>query len=740
MSDSSQDRPGGSSPAGRDIDAVIAERLKAGERTNRLIHEKSPYLLQHAFNPVDWYPWGPEAFEKARREHKIIFLSVGYSTCYWCHVMEHGVFEDTAIARLMNELVVCVKVDREERPGVDRIYMTAVQAMTGSGGWPMSVFLTPDLKPFYGATYIPPVASGGRPGFPGLLRQLVDIWNNDPAKITDSGNRLVEFLRSAEAPADSGASASALVDAAFANISSTYDSLHGGFGVGPKFPRPAVFEFLFSYQSRHKNPEALAMGLHTLRAMAAGGMDDHLGGGFHRYSVDGEWRVPHFEKMLYDQAQLAISYIEAFQLTGESSFRTVAVDILDYVMMEMRDAGGGFYSAEDAESADEPGERKEEGVYYIWTLGDILEALGDERGKVFAFRYGVKDSGNALHDPMNVFTGKNILYAARTSDETAKALGIPVERVARILKESRAILKDLRARRPRPHLDDKIISGWNGLMISAYAKGYQVLGTSAYLDAATGAASFIAEKMSDPSTGTLFRRYRNGEARFEGGLQDYAFVVQGLLDLYESNFDETLLRRAIALTDLQMRLFRDTTDGSCYDTPPGDSTLLVRLREDYDGAEPSGNSVTAMNLFRLARLTDDPRWREYADGIVRSVAGRIAQRPDSAPYLLAASLWAESDPMEIVISGNPDDPATRALFSEIRRRYLPFKVVLHRGEKWPDDSPLPTFVRTLEFQAKNPLVYVCRNFTCRLPTGDPATLGSLLDEEIPRPPSSPPGQ
>ncbi len=331
---------------------------------------------------------------------------------------------------------------------------------------------------------------------------------------------------------------------------------------------------------------------------------------------------------------------------------------------------------------------------------------------------------------MKVFTGKNILYAARTIDETATVFGLPPERIALMLDESRSILKNARDRRPRPHLDDKIISGWNGLMISAFAKGYQAFGDPAYLAAASAASGFIAGKMTDPSSGRLFRRYRAGEARFDGGLQDYAFVVQGLIDLYEANFDESILSRAIRLTDVQMGLFRDATDGGCYDTPEGDSTLLVRLREEYDGAEPSGNSVTAMNLFRLARLTDNAKWREYADGIVRSVSSRIGRRPDSAPYLLAASFWAEADPMEIVISGGTDSPGVRALLAEIRRRYLPFKVEIGRGEKLPGDSLLPDFVRTLEYDPRKPLVYVCRNYACQLPTGDPATLGSLLDQGV----------
>ncbi len=725
MSDPSNERP----PA--TIDAVVAEKLKAGESPNRLIHEKSPYLLQHAFNPVDWFPWGPEAFAKAKRENKVIFLSVGYSTCYWCHVMERQVFEDTAIAKLMNELVVCVKVDREERPDVDRIYMSAVQAMTGSGGWPMSVFLTPDLEPFYGATYIPPVPAHGRPGFPGLLRQIADHWAKDPARIVESGARMIEYLKTAEGQTGDSTPAPAMAAGAFSTISASYDTMYGGFGPGPKFPRPALIEFLLAYHRRREAPAARGMALHTLRAMAAGGMYDHIGGGFHRYSVDGEWRVPHFEKMLYDQAQLASVYIAAFQLTAEPFFGDVARDVLDYVLAEMRDDSGGFYSAEDAESfIPGGGSEKEEGAFYVWTLGEILDALGEERGRVFAHRYGAADSGNALHDPMKVFTGQNILYAAQTIGETANALGIPADRVARMLEESRTILMELRSRRPRPHLDDKIISGWNGLMISAFAKGYQVFGDPSYLEAASSAAAFIADAMIDRSTGTLFRRYRVGEARFEGGLQDYAFVVQGLIDLYESNFDESVLKRAVALTDVQMRLFRDPEDGGCYDTPPGDSTLLVRLREEYDGAEPSGNSVTAMNLYRLARLTDDAKWRGYADGIVRSVSSRIGRRPDSAPYLLAASFWSEADPMEIVVSGDPGDGTTMALLSEIRGRYLPFKVVILRGENIASDFTLPAFVRSLHFQSGNPLVYVCRNFTCRLPTGDSAFLGSLLDEEI----------
>jgi uncharacterized protein YyaL (SSP411 family) len=727
---------------GRLVSSFIEKELRSGKKPNRLLGEKSPYLLQHAFNPVDWYPWGEEAFEKAKREDRVIFLSIGYSTCYWCHVMEREVFERPEIAVLMNELAVNIKVDREERPDIDRVYMASVQAMTGGGGWPMSVFLTPDLKPFYGATYIPPVAAHGRPGFPELLTRIAGLWKSDRDRVADSGEKMIGFLRELEAggartprpggPPVPGAtpetSPAELAARAAETFSSAFDAIHGGFGGAPKFPRPVVLAFLFAHHHRTGDESSRAMALETLRAMAAGGMYDHLAGGFHRYSVDGQWRVPHFEKMLYDQAQLAVAYIEAFQLSGDPFFAVVAREVLAYVLGEMRDAGGGFYSAEDAESVIPGDTVKEEGAFYVWTMKEILDALGEERGRVFAFRLGASDSGNALHDPMGVFGGKNILYAARTPGDTAKAFGLPADRVARMLDESRAILRGLRSGRPRPHLDDKIISGWNGLMISAFSKGYQAFGDPAYLEAASGAAAFVLGTMVDRSTGRLFRRYRDGEARFEGGLQDYAFVVQGLIDLYESNFDESLLSRAVEFARTQSSLFRDPADGGYYDTSESDPTILLRLREDYDGAEPSGNAVTALNLFRLARLTDDASWREAAEGIVLSVAARIAQRPESAPLLLAASFWGAADPMEIIVSGSPGDERTLALLREIRKRYLPFKVVIHAGETARDDSPLPKFLRSPEFKSDAPSAYVCRNYACRLPTGDPALLGPLLDE------------
>jgi uncharacterized protein YyaL (SSP411 family) len=438
--------------------------------------------------------------------------------------------------------------------------------------------------------------------------------------------------------------------------------------------------------------------------------------------------VPHFEKMLYDQAQLAVAYLEAVQVSGDPFFAGVAREVLGYVSSEMRDAGGGFYSAEDAESVVPGGAEKEEGAFYVWTIKEILDALGEEHGRVFAFRFGATEAGNALHDPMGVFTGKNILYAARTLDEAAKFSGMTADRVARMLDESRATLRGLRSRRPRPHLDDKIISGWNGLMISAFAKGYQALGDPAYLDAASGAAAFLLGRMVDPSTGRLYRRYREGEARFDGGLQDYAFVVQGLIDLYESNFDESLLARAVALVRTQTALFGDPDGGGFYDTPEGDPAILLRLREEYDGAEPSGNAVAALNLFRLARLTDAAEWREAAEGIVRSVSGRIERRPDSAPLLLAASFWGDADPAEIIVTGGLGDDRTRALLAEIRKRYLPFKVVMHKGGTVSGASPLPAFLRSPDYRGDTPSAYVCRNYACRLPTGDPAQLGALLDE------------
>ena len=710
--------------------SFVEEQLKHGKKPNRLIHEKSPYLLQHAFNPVDWYPWSEEAFEKARQQDKPIFLSIGYSTCYWCHVMEREVFEDTAIAQLMNEKLVCIKVDREERPDIDRVYMTAVQTMTGSGGWPMSVFLTPDRKPFFGATYIPPRAQYGRPGFPDLVHRIDELWHHDRQKLLESSEQLTEMLQRHSASASGVSLTDSVLHLAYNQCVQSYDREYAGFGSGPKFPRPVTFNFLLRYSYRTGEDSAQQMTLATLRAMANGGMYDHIGGGFHRYSVDGQWRVPHFEKMLYDQAQLVLSYLEAYQITHDEQYASVARDVLDYVSKNLTDKRDGFFSAEDAESALDPAhpDEKEEGTFYLWTKAEIDRILGKEHAEIFNHRFGVQDSGNALHDAQGVFSGKNILFVAHSIEETANKFGKHQEEINKILADARSKLFFQREQRPRPHLDDKIITAWNGLMISAYAKAYQALSERTYLDAAERAAHFIMSKLYEPRAQVLFRRYRDEEARFEGGLQDYAFFVQGLLDLYEASFDIRWIEHAIDLTSKQIEIFWDDADGGFFDISGKDSSILLRTKEDYDGAEPTGNSIAALNLLRLSLMTNNKDLRSKAETTI-SLFGRQLQRyPETAPQMLVAFEWSLSTPKEIIIAGKPNTSDTRELLRMVYTIFLPNKVLMLADGGTGQQkllSYLP-FIADMRMIDGNATVYVCENYACQLPTSDTKTIARLL--------------
>ncbi|MCH8068658.1 MAG: thioredoxin domain-containing protein, partial [Candidatus Marinimicrobia bacterium] len=519
---------------------LIARKLAEGGKPNRLINEKSPYLLQHAFNPVDWHPWGEEAFEKARKEDKPIFLSIGYSTCYWCHVMEREVFENESIAALMNKYVVSIKVDREERPDVDRVYMAALHAMGSRGGWPMSLFLTPDLKPFYGATYIPPTAKYGQPGFPDLLTRIHEVWTTNRQEILNSSRKIGDLLKQQSDPQVKATRAGKVaLQRGFDSYSRSYDLTNAGFGGAPKFPRPVSFNFLLRYYSRTGEKKALDMSLETLKRMAKGGMYDHIGGGFHRYATDARWHVPHFEKMLYDQAQLVISYLEAYQITHAKFYAYVARDILAYVKRNMTHPDGRFYSAEDAESAVDPAnpDEKEEGAFYTWTKSEIEGLLPPQEATVFNYYYGVKDNGNVQSDPHQEFVGENILFVAHTPAETGKQVHFSAGDVTDILAKSRAKLFYAREARPRPHLDDKVLVSWNGLMISAFARAHQILGDEKYLKSAEKASRFVLDNLYNSKKKELLRRYRDGEARYDAHLEDYAFFIQGLLDLYEASLD-----------------------------------------------------------------------------------------------------------------------------------------------------------------------------------------------------------
>jgi uncharacterized protein YyaL (SSP411 family) len=733
--------------------------------TNRLAQEKSPYLLQHADNPVDWFPWGEEAFAKARAENKPIFLSIGYSTCHWCHVMAHESFESADVAAVMNREFVNIKVDREERPDVDRVYMTFVQATTGGGGWPMSVWLTPELKPFVGGTYFPPEDRYGQPGFTKVLERIAAAWKQDHEKISKQGTNIIEALEQAAA----GPAAEAVqlggqtLKAAYQQIARSYDAHEGGFGVAPKFPRPVTLNFLARMYAREPKSDsgkhALEMTLFTLRKMAAGGMHDHLGGGFHRYSVDSYWHVPHFEKMLYDQAQLAVAYLDAFQITREPLFEEVARDTLDYVRRDMTAKEGGFFSAEDADSEipvaavsgrrtnplegphhptggqRPPLQKKAEGAFYVWGKDEIDAALGSD-AEVFNFHYGVKPEGNVSPggDPHGEFTGKNILIELQTVADTARHFKKEVAELREMLANAREKLLTLRAERPRPHLDDKIITAWNGLMISAFARAAQILNDPAYLDAATRAATFVRAQLYDKGRKVLVRNYREGPSAVEGFADDYAFVIQGLLDLYEASFDVGWLQFAIELQETQDRLFFDEERGGYFSGTGKDASILLRMKEDNDSAEPAASSVAALNLLRLAQIRNDAGFFGRGEKTIHAFSAQISHFASAMPQMLVALDLTLGAPRQIVIAGAREATATRALLTEVHRHFIPNKILLlaDGGDEQTYLEEKLEALRGMKPVGGKPAVYVCENFTCKAPVTDPQALAALLEPARPR--------
>ena len=699
-------------------------------RTNRLIQEKSPYLLQHAHNPVDWYPWGTDAFAKARAEGKPIFLSVGYSTCHWCHVMERESFENETIASLLNEHFVAVKVDREERPDVDRMYMTALQAMGQNGGWPMSMFLTPGLKPFYGGTYFPPESRYGRAGFPDVLRRVSDIWKSEQGKVEESAETIVAFLSESAGPSDGHPRPGrAALDHCFDQFRRSFDTTSGGFGHDAKFPRPAALKFLLRYFHRTRNPEALSMAEFTLQAMARGGIRDHIGGGFHRYTVDAGWRLPHFEKMLYDQAQIADVYLDAFQLTRREEYASTVRSTLEYVLRDMTDPGGGFYSAEDADSPlpGQPG-ASGEGAFYLWTRHELIRILGESDGRLFCVAYGVEEEGNAPFDPQQEYTGKNILHAAEAASDLARILGKAEEEVRGVLTRTRLRLLMERSSRPRPALDDKVLASWNGLMLGAFSRAGAILGEPVFLKAADRAAEFLLSYLVDPASGSLHRRYRQGEVRFDGNLDDYAYLVSGLIDLYEATGIGSRLEQAVAIAGAMIDAFGDGEGGGFFDTAGTDASVLVRLKERYDGAEPAGNSVAATVLLKLAVLTGRDDWRALAERTIGAFAATLEQQPVAMPNMASALDLSLSEPGQVVIVGSRGDAVRDAMLREVFRRYLPGTAVVSL-EPAPAErtGALDPDLRLFDVHGGKATAYVCENLACSMPTNDPAAMASILD-------------
>jgi len=701
--------------------------------TNRLINEKSPYLLQHAHNPVDWYPWGEEAFEKARHEDKPIFLSIGYSTCHWCHVMERESFENEDVAKLLNEHFVPIKVDREERPDIDKVYMTYVQASTGSGGWPMSVWLTPDLKPFLGGTYFPLEDRYGRTGFKTVLERIAEKWKTERDAIVNLSENVMAQLKSYTSQLDKAEKVTLtpkVFDKAASQFANQFDAEWGGFGGAPKFPRAVILNFLHNYHARTGNQHVLDMSLFTLRKMAMGGIHDHIsvegkgGGGFARYSTDKFWHVPHFEKMLYDNAQLAIAYLEAFQLSGNSFFADIARDIFNYILCDMTDKTGGFYSAEDADSLPTPDStHKAEGAFYVWEQKEIDEILGEKDSAIFSYLFNVKPSGNAPNDPHGEFINKNILIQLFTFEEASAKFGLSVDEIKTIVRTAKAKLFDARLKRPRPHLDDKVLVAWNGLMISAFAKGYQVLGDEAYLNAATNAAEFILNTLYNPNTHRLLRRYRQGEAGIEAKLDDYAFFVQALLDLYESSLNPRYFTTAIRLTETMQMLFEDKLNGGFFNSPEGDPSVILRMKEDHDGAEPSPNSIAALNLLRLAQMTDREDFRTSAEKTLLYFSQLLEKAPSYLPQMLVALSFYLQKPKQIILAGSLETPEMKRLRKVIYEKYLPNKVLLHAS---PEAATHLDFLNTLTVD--KPTAFVCIDYACQLPTSDVHVLQAQLNQ------------
>lgn len=691
---------------------------------NRLARESSPYLLQHANNPVDWFAWGEEAFASARDRDRPIFLSIGYSTCHWCHVMEHESFESGEVAAILNRDFVSIKVDREERPDVDRVYMTFVQATTGAGGWPMSVWLTPQLKPFYGGTYFPPTSRWGRPGFVEILGEITRTWNEERGRVESSADTLLDRLRSfstARAEASRDVPRVATLEEGVAQFQRTFDRRYGGFGDAPKFPRPSELLFLLRESARTDRHGVREIATETLRAMAMGGMRDHLGGGFHRYSVDAQWRVPHFEKMLYDQAQLVLAYLEAAQASGEDVYRTVAEDTLTYVRRDLVDPGGAFFSAEDADSvppeqADVADAHKVEGAFYVWGADEVESLLGED-ADVVRQRYGIEPGGNAPHDPQGEFRGKNLLYVAQPIEAIAARTGHSADEVVAILGRARARLYDARLSRPRPHLDDKVLTAWNGLMIAAFARAARVTPQSDYEATASAAARFMRHTLWDPATRRLLRRYRAGHAAIDGYAEDYAYLVWGLLELFQVAGDVEWLDWALQLQARHDELFWDEVDGGWFSTTGADPSVLLRLKEDYDGAEPSASSVSVQNLLTIGHLTGDSGALARAERTLARHGERMGELARAVPFLMSALSAHHAGLGQIVIVGQRDAPDRLAMQQALASAYLPFHVTVwvEPGEQQQRLSAHLPWISAMTMRGGKATAYVCRDFTCQEP-------------------------
>ena len=708
-----------------DAESADAETENATQNgtPNRLINEKSPYLLQHAYNPVDWHPWGPEAFEKARAENKPIFVSIGYSTCHWCHVMEEESFGNEEVAALMNETFVSIIVDREERPDIDSIYMNVSMMMTGSGGWPLNIIMTPEQKPFFAGTYIPRETRFQRVGMLEMIPRVQEAWKAERADIENFADQITAALqpealsRLVEQELDETTLA-----ATYQQLAAAFDPANGGFGTSPKFPSPHNLLFLLRHWQRTGEPMALEMVETTLQSMRRGGIYDQIGFGFHRYSTDAEWLLPHFEKMLYDQALLAMAYTETYQITRDPQYEAVAREIFTYILRDMTDENGGFYSAEDADS------EGEEGLFYLWSVDEISELLAEEDADLLQALSQFSDEGNFLEQTTGQPMGLNIVHLSSTLADFASEAGLSDAELAQRLETIRQTLFDVREERIHPHKDDKILTDWNGLMIAAFAKAARTFDDAEYAQTAGHAADFLLETMRDDN-GRLLHRYRDGETAFQATVDDYAFFVSGLLELYETTFDLRYLEAALALNGEQQEHFWDELGGGFYLTPDDGETLISRQKEIYDGAIPSGNSVTMLNLLRLGRLTGDVQYEEQAAALSRAFANQVSQGPMGHTQLMSALSFGVGPTFEVVIVGEPEAADTQAMVATLRSLYLPNKVVLLRepGEN-PPITELADYTKYHSALNDQATAYVCRNFVCEFPTNDAGKMLELLQK------------
>ncbi|MEW6211428.1 MAG: thioredoxin domain-containing protein [Acidobacteriota bacterium] len=682
--------------------------------TNRLINETSPYLLQHAHNPVDWYPWGEEAISKAKAEDKPIFLSIGYAACHWCHVMEHESFENEQIASLMNEHFICIKVDREERPDIDAIYMNAVQMMSGHGGWPMSMFLTPDLKPFYGGTYFPPVDRQGMPGLARVLLTMADLYRNRREEVLTNADSITAELQNINRFRESGEMLTTeILNQAFSSLRASFDPRHGGFGRAPKFPPSMTLMFLLRHHKRTHSPEALQMVELTLEKMARGGMYDHLGGGFARYSTDAHWLVPHFEKMLYDNALLARIYLYAYQATGKPFYRQIAEETLEYTLRDMTGAEGGFYSSEDADS------EGVEGKFYVWAKDEVIRLMGREEGEIFCRYYDITEEGNFEH-------GQSILNTPLSEEEFAASENIAIEEMRRIINAGRKKLFYEREKRVRPGLDDKILTAWNAMMLTAFAEAASVLGRDDYREVARRNAEFLLSNLV--REGRVLRTYKDGRAKLNGYLEDYAYLIEGLLALYEATFELRYFEQARELGRAMVERFWDEEEGGFYFTSSDHEELIMRTKDYFDNAIPSGNSTAALAFLKLWALTQESDYQRYAATILRTMRQAMAKYPSGFGYLLSALDAYLSEGCEIAIIGSADSHEVRAFVEEIFSRYIPNKAIAAAAL---EDERAREAIKLLEGRSlveDKATVYVCHNYACLLPATTIEELTERLDE------------